>query len=83
MQYILTQEELDELRRKRSFEIRESKGKLQKLCSKICDTWIVEEGWYKGKVWGCILTKNKNEEWYCDSCIVQDICPCDHKTYSQ
>lgn len=83
MQYILSQEELDELKKKQRHEISENKSKLQKLCSKIADSWIVEEGWYKGKAWGCILTSMRKEEWYCDDCIMKSICPYDGKIWSK
>jgi len=84
MQYILTQEEYDALRKKQQHELTLSKGKLQKLCTKIADTMPVKWGWSKdeeAKPWGCILTNE--HEWYCDSCPVQEICPYHSKSWSQ
>ena len=81
MQYLLTQEEYDALRARQQHEIELSTKKLQTLCTKIADTMPVKWGWSKdeeAKPWGCVLTAAKNnEEWYCDSCPVQDICPAD------
>jgi hypothetical protein len=85
MQYILSEEEYQELNRKRSYEVQLSKSKLQKLCTKIADTMPVNWGWEgpgpDPKPWGCILTQKR--EWYCDTCPVQDICPYDHKHWSK
>jgi hypothetical protein len=86
MQYLLTQEEYDELKaQKRGIRLENTK-KLQALCTKIADTMPVNWGW-KGpdpKPWGCIITvQREGHEWYCDQCPVQDICPYPGKSYSQ
>lgn len=97
MQYLLTEEEYNNLKTRRAYEIRMSKDKLQKLCTKICDTMPVDWGWGgKGqekniKPWGCIITAQKRaeeegdhcHEWYCDECPVQDICPKEYKSWSK
>lgn len=120
MQYILTQEEYDELiaNQKKPHEktyVDLTEKQLQKLCTKICDTHVLTTGWRKGEVWGCILTsterhikfireqgkedgksteeiekdiqwERENEgyhEWYCDDCVMQDICPYPHKEWSK
>lgn len=98
MQYILTQEELSALQSradagdaiKRSMP---SIKELQALCSLVADHVPVKSGWYKGKVWGCILTTRKGEgeeqdysddyEWYCDDCPAQKACPYNYKQFSK
>ena len=81
MQYVLTQEEYDELRAKQTLDLGMQKDRLQTLCTLIADTMPVKWGWSKDeepKPWGCVLTAAKyHDEWYCDSCPVQDICPAD------
>jgi hypothetical protein len=83
--YLLTQEELDDLKRQRREEIHLSKSKLQKLCTKIADTMPIVWGWGEPKdeprPWGCI--KSKEYEWYCDQCPVQEICPLEYKHWSK
>lgn len=84
MQYLLTQEEYDALRARQQHEIELSTKKLQKLCTKIADTMPVKWGWSKdeeAKPWGCI--HSQQEEWYCDSCPVQEICPEPDKEWSK
>lgn len=96
MQYILSQREYDELTEGRasmlsSTRIGLSKNQLQKLCTKIADEMPVKWGWGDvrpkddvPKPWGCVITREKSgDEWYCDTCPVQDICPSDSKPYSK
>jgi hypothetical protein len=47
MMYLLTQEELDELKAKKSLDFKLSTKKLQQLCTKIADTMPVVWGWGK------------------------------------
>lgn len=83
MQYILTQAEYDELKRKQSLQLELSEKKLQALCTKIADAMPVTWGWGgpDPKPWGCKLSAE--DEWYCDKCPVQDICPSDEKDWSK
>lgn len=84
MQYILSQEEYDELRAKQKHEIQLSKSKLQKLCTKIANEMPIKY-WSntEAQPWGCKLNKDDDyNEWYCDECPVQDICPAP-KSYSK
>jgi hypothetical protein len=70
-----------------------SRKKLQELCTKIADTMPVKWGWGKPddpKPWGCVITAEKkaeeegyHDEWYCDKCPVQDLCPYEGKSYSK
>ena len=83
MQYILSQEEYDALRKKQEKEISLSEKKLQKLCTEIADTMPIQWGWGQPepKPWGCIFTQE--DDWYCDQCPVQDICPNPYKHWSK
>ena len=80
MQYILTEEEYNELKKKQRYSIELSKNKLQTLCTYIADNMVLTKGWAKGNPWGCILSTDN--EHYCDECPVQEICPND-KNWSQ
>ncbi len=89
MMYILTQEELDELKSKKALDFKMKADKLQKLCTEIADKMPVVWGWgnYDGvtdpKPWGCILSRDDKREWYCDKCPVTDICPYPNKHWSK
>jgi len=86
MQYILTQAEYDALRSKQEQCLQLSKSKLQQLCTKIANEMPVKWGWGgpDPKPWTCILSNEYDEdEWYCDKCPVQEICPYDGKEYSK
>lgn len=85
MMYILTQEEMDSLKQEQASKIRLSEKKLQALCTKICDTMPVVWGWGgpDPKPWGCIYSIEHDEEWYCDKCPVQEICPSVDREYSK
>jgi hypothetical protein len=81
MKYILSQEEYDEListNKKHSETLRDT---LQDLCTRVANSELVKEGWYAGKVWGCILTRK--DEWYCDDCPVVEECPNRYKEWSK
>ena len=88
MMYVLTQEELDELKKARKHELHLSRKKLQDLCTKLAETSLLRKVYWRGS-WilekaegpqGCILTKTS---FYCDHCPVEDICPSDRKEHSQ
>jgi endonuclease III len=81
MKYLLSQEEYDELVNRGAKREKELEATLQELCTRVADSELVKEGWYAGRVWGCILTKK--EEWYCDDCPVNDVCPHRYKEWSK
>lgn len=84
MQYILTESEYNDLRIERDLKINFDQEKLQTLCTKIANEMPVLWGWSKDekpKPWGCMLTSE--EEWYCDSCPVKEICPYQFKEWSK
>jgi hypothetical protein len=56
-------------------------AKLQEFCTMIANTVPVAKGWYKGKVWECILTLDR--EWYCDDCPARNVCPHPNKHWSK
>lgn len=89
MQYILTVEEFKSLQEaaekgRKSPEYKD----LLKLCQQAADSIVLQEGWMKGNVWGCILSVERNEygykeEWYCDDCPAQKVCPYPYKHWSK
>jgi len=100
MQYLLSEEEYELLKKVQQYKIDLSKKKLQKLCTEICDTMPVQWGWGNKKddpeylkPWRCILTVKKeaeqsgdtyyHDDWFCDKCPVQDICPNPCKSWSK
>lgn len=88
MQYILDETEMEEVRKLRdSLKFLPSVEKLQKMCTKIADEWPAWRGWDgkdEPKPWGCIITERENgQEWYCDDCPVQNICPNQYKEWGQ
>lgn len=82
MQYVLSQEEMNEhSRRTLALKNLPSVQELQKFCSFVADNMVVTDGWAKGRVWGCILTSKL--EHYCDACPAKDICPHPDKEWSK
>lgn len=79
MQYILSEDEYKELveYKRRCLIVDKLIGKdlhgLQTLCEMVANHVPVEDGWYKGKSWGCIHTVG--DEWYCDDCPAKKMCP--------
>jgi hypothetical protein len=84
MKYLLTQKEYDDLKQVKSDIRLEATKKMQALCTKIADEMPIKWGWSKDEVakpWGCI--HSTTDEWYCDSCPVQDICPEQYMQWSK
>lgn len=83
MQYILSQEEYDDLKARKSLDLKMEKKKLQELCTKIATTMPIKFwGGGEARPWGCPKSGDSMME-YCDECPVQDICPNDYKEWSQ
>lgn len=79
MQYILTEKEFRALKKYRNLPDIET---LQKVCTEIADTFpITFWGRTEPIPWGCILTAE--EEWVCDECPVEKICPFEYKEFSK
>jgi hypothetical protein len=85
MQYILTEEEYKALKSNSKLLNGVTEKQLQTLCTKIADEMPVKWGWGgpDPKPWGCIKSVEDGDEWYCDSCPVQDICPEPYKEWSK
>lgn len=92
MQYILSQEEMDEVNQLRKDvkvvnELFKREAKLQRICTKAANEWPVKYwGRKEAEPWGCKITMEKNkevDEWYCDNCPVQEICPYPFKGWSK
>ena len=86
MQFILSEEELDDLKeRKRLHEVAQ-KEELQKLCTLACNHIPVIVPWDKEadpKPWGCILSQKQYSDHYCDECPVDELCPYNGKNWSK
>jgi hypothetical protein len=88
MQYILSQEEYNVLLQRGESAIKISTEKLQQLCTEIADTLPIVSWKHDSKPepWGCVITiqkQDQNNEWYCDKCPVQTICPLKYKSWSK
>lgn len=84
MQFLLTADELDELKSANAKAEAEAAAVLQDLCTKVADHMPVIVPWAKDdppKPWGCVLTVNG--EHYCDHCPVQEQCPNKFKEWSK
>lgn len=85
MQYILTEEEMAELRAAGERERAKVREALQKACTLAADHVPVAAPWARDKTprpWGCILSPS-NQYGYCDDCPVKEICPYDKKSWSK
>ncbi len=87
MQFILSQQELDELRNDRDRKRQADAKALQAFCTKVADGLPIL-GWHTHgegpKPWGCVLTAEADgQEWYCDDCPAQDFCPLTNKRWSK
>lgn len=87
MQYILTQQEYDDLRRAKGVLETAEKNELQKLCTDAANHIPIMRDWAPNQPpapWGCILDESSpNHGGYCDDCPAQAICPHDGKEFSQ
>ena len=86
MQYLLTQDEYDSLKRQATELDREAKESLQTACTLVADHMPIRKPWdgEEGEPlspWGCIFSTR--HEHYCDGCPVRNICPSELKNWSQ
>lgn len=80
MQYILTDIEYNELLSNKKETLKLGKKELQKLCTKIANEMPIAIPWDKNapkEPWKCRLGHTSDNDWYCDHCPVQSICPAD------
>lgn len=94
MQYILDENEMKSFQTDRE-ALREilktlpSTKTLQTMCTKIANEWPTFTGWdnknpSEPRPWRCVITEEEDgNEWYCDKCPVQNICPYPHKEWSK
>lgn len=86
MQYILSQEEYDNLLNKGKDREQQNIDVLQELCTMVADHMPIKNSWMDEddpmEPWRCILTV---EDWehYCDECPVRKLCPYKYKNYSK
>ena len=85
MQYVLTQEELDELKNKRDKDNFDHMKGVQTICTNLANHmpikfWDNDEA----KIWGCIKgdADGGNGHGYCDECPARGLCPA-QKHYSK
>ena len=84
MQYLLTQDEYDELVARAQTAEQQAEAILFNLCKEVADHKPVVWGWSRHeepKPWGCI--ESRPGEWHCDSCPVRNVCPNDCKQWSK
>lgn len=84
MQYILTEEEYEDLTNRAAFgDHFPSVAMLQKVCTRIANEMpIMVKSWpSRGFIpWGCAIDEL---DWVCDHCPVIDICPYESKHFSK
>lgn len=96
MQYILSQEEFDQLKNESANAIKKVTADLQTACTLVADHMPIKHPWASASVivgvsasmelpWGCIITRKSNDDWYwyCDHCPVRKICPHPNKNFSK
>ena len=98
-QYLLTEEEYQQLREAPGLLEERMNTLLLDLCVRVANHEPIDRDWEPEgtppRPWGCILT-NKNEagligpytvdrskEWYCDDCPVQEVYPFKFKHWSK
>ena len=90
MQYLLSEDEFNQLRDKARIGaqcqdktvVNLTPKQLQALCTEIANTLpVVTWKSVDPEPWGCMLTDD--DEWYCDECPVQKLCPCNKKSWSK
>lgn len=84
MQYLLTQEEYNELFSEKKRRTDQYQDNLQQFCTLAAmhrPIYRIENG--TTRPWGCILGPSKQTPVYCDECPSRRICPYKHKEFSQ
>ena len=86
MQYLLTQQEYEALRREKSLRTDGEKARLQELCTTAAQHIPIVIEWSSDKTprpWGCILGPREQSPGYCDQCPAKDVCPHEGKRVSK
>jgi hypothetical protein len=79
MQYLLTQEEMDDLNRKGASALERANETIQRLCTRVSDLSVGRIAHHAG----CILNPNTGFGGYCGNCPVIDECPHGNKRWSK
>lgn len=83
MQYILSEQEYNELTCRSGDKVRVDKKELQKLCTLAAKHAPAYRDWSKSEEpWGCIRDKDTNPG-YCDECPAKSCCPSPSKEFSK
>jgi len=86
MQYLLTQQEYEALRREKQLYTEAQTTELQKLCTMAAQHIPVVIEWSRDTTpspWGCILSRGEQDPGYCDCCPAQEVCPHEGKEWSK
>lgn len=86
MQYILTQQEYEVLKREERLRTEAQIADLQKLCTLAAQHIPIVVEWWADKTprpWGCILGPREQDPMYCDRCPAQEVCPHPGKEWSK
>lgn len=89
MQYILSEEEYQQLKQAPLLIQQEKEKVIMELCRRVANSENVKVSWRKydeskgivPEPWGCI--HDQENEWYCDQCPVRKICPEKYKNLSK
>lgn len=84
MQYILTEQEYQNLNSLRAKVVEAHNKRLQDVCTLAAKHVPVSVSWLDNgepKPWGCILDKGGHG--YCDYCPAKGVCPHPHKEWSK
>jgi len=85
MQYLLSEEELQELKDKATRNDQVNRENLQWLCTELAKHKPVTVGWKfdpQTEPWGCILDP-ETDPGYCDHCPARELCPSNYKEFSK
>jgi len=88
MQFLLSEEEYNQLKSKRIELQEKDKRKLQTFCTMVANSLPVKFWDRKeAEIWGCVLNKETTGQpascGYCDQCPSVDMCPYENKDFSK
>jgi hypothetical protein len=84
MQYILTQQEYDELTREKRLRTEEQDRELLEICIMTALHAPARNAGSDSRPWGCVLAPIPQQRApYCDDCPAQRVCPSKDKEWSQ
>lgn len=86
MQYILSEDEYQELKSVKKKALNTDKRKLQQICTLAAIHIPIVPSWNPNAApepWGCVLASEDQDSDCCDECPVTSICPYEYKQWSQ